>query len=532
MSLSDSPFANRLNTNYVPSSSEILLIRSLLVDPLEEIARIDAQIEEMELALAKLKEKRALLVGPIDAHRALISPIRLIPQDILLEIFLACLPSEHNALIDPAEAPFLLGRICRHWRSVVYSAPMLWSSLHIPTPDYLNTPPSILLGLERSVAAWLGRSASCPLSVSLCDSANRVDFNRHLEKHPLALQIPAVSGRLRSLVLAGDVELLRPILQLGPTDLPQLETIRMQTPPNQTPSTTILEVPTLEDVALCITVPTDPLSLPLPWSNLRRLRLEFYLWRTAHGNEGGLDFDGALDVLRRCPRLESCEIRVNRFSARYSGSGLGHDSSSIILPHLHTLILSGFEFQLQRWIPDLVVPNLRSLQIGNLNTSPSRSNRARLSVDLDLTRFTTTSLREFLESFPMISHLQLMATHHPTPASSEVDEFIALICPPHYPCPMLTDIKIVAPPFARVSDAQVLALIKARMSMPNPLRRFQARFNRPMELDVMPELQSFISDGLQVNLEYPPAAARFLGPGGAGRTSSIVADLTSRDPGY
>ncbi|KAF8214886.1 hypothetical protein K438DRAFT_1561983, partial [Mycena galopus ATCC 62051] len=130
MSLSDSPFTNRLNTNYVPSDSEILQIRTLLVDPSNELAHIDAQIKEMEFALTQLKEQRASLERPVDAHKALISPMRHIPQDVLLEIFFSCLPSEHNALIDSAEAPLILGRICRHWRSVAYSTPMLWSSIH------------------------------------------------------------------------------------------------------------------------------------------------------------------------------------------------------------------------------------------------------------------------------------------------------------------------------------------------------------------------------------------------------------------
>jgi hypothetical protein len=69
----------------------------------------------MEIALGQLKELRASHKTPIDAHRVLISSLRRIPQDILLAIF----PSEHNTLIDPAEAPLLLGRICRHWRDVV-----------------------------------------------------------------------------------------------------------------------------------------------------------------------------------------------------------------------------------------------------------------------------------------------------------------------------------------------------------------------------------------------------------------------------
>ncbi|KAF7374648.1 hypothetical protein MSAN_00349700 [Mycena sanguinolenta] len=130
MSLANSPFVNRLNTNYVPSDSEVLQIRALLMEPADALARLDARIEEIEIALEQLKGQRALLNTPIDAHRAFTSPIRRIPQDVLIGIFRACLPSEHDALIDPAEAPLLLGHISRHWRSIAYSTPMLWSTIH------------------------------------------------------------------------------------------------------------------------------------------------------------------------------------------------------------------------------------------------------------------------------------------------------------------------------------------------------------------------------------------------------------------
>ncbi|KAJ6508592.1 hypothetical protein C8R45DRAFT_1208234 [Mycena sanguinolenta] len=496
MSLSTSPFTNRLNTNYVPSPSEILEIRSLLVDPIEEIACIDAQIAEMELALTQLREKRALLREPIDTHKALISPMRLIPQDILLEIFFACLPSEHNAIIDPTEAPLLLGRVSRHWRSVAYSTPMLWSSIYIPSLDYLDTPPHIFRRFEEIIQAWLERSATCSLSVSLFDCINRVtpDF----EKHSLAPQILAVSERLRHLALSGDAELLRSILELGPGNLPLLKTFRMKL--NQTPSSTnIFELPTLEDVALAM--PTDPLSLPLRWSKLTIIRLECDVYWTDHGPEGGLGIDGALDVLRRCPNLEWCELKVTKHSEH---SGLASNTPPIVLPQLHTLVLSGWEFRFHKWI-DLVAPNLRSLRIGDVNVPPSLSwsDHGRLSVDLDFTRFTSAnSLRDFLQSFPTICCLRMVTGPYLPERTFLDDEFMALFCPPHSLCPMLTDIEIGVPPSAKVSDIAVLAFIKVRMSMPDPLQRFQGHFTRRMDLDIMPELQSFITDGLEVILQY------------------------------
>jgi hypothetical protein len=121
---------------------------------------MDARIEEMEIALSRLKEQRALLKRPIDAHRALISPMRRTPDDVLREIFHFCLPSEHNALIDRDEAPMLLGRICRHWQSVAHSTPNIWSSLHIAPFDYRQAPPNILVRFGRVIEKRLKRSGS------------------------------------------------------------------------------------------------------------------------------------------------------------------------------------------------------------------------------------------------------------------------------------------------------------------------------------------------------------------------------------
>ncbi|KAF7346510.1 hypothetical protein MSAN_01879100 [Mycena sanguinolenta] len=322
---------------------------------------------------------------------------------------------------------------------------------------------------------------------------------------PLAPQILAVSYRLRYLALAGDAELLRPILQLGPADFPLLKSMRMKSLSTQTPCTNILEVPTLEDVTLYMTGSNDPLSLPLRWLQLRRLRLECFIeWPEA---EGGLGIDGALQVLRMCPNLEWCELRVTKHSEH---SGLASNMTPIILPQLHTLVLSGWEFHFDKWI-DLVAPNLRSLQIGQINSppNPSQSNSRRLTVDLDFTRFTTRSLQEILRSLPMISHLQLVPSTYEPDYMTLDDEFMTLFSPPHNLCPMLIDIELVLSPSSKFSDVALLAFIKARTIMPTPLQRVQAYFNRSMELDLMPELQSFISDGLQVTLQYPPSQYAF-----------------------
>jgi hypothetical protein len=71
-----SPFTDKL----VPTEAEIKDIRALLMDPIEQLARIQAQIDEMEVIVGQLKAKHSSLKTVIDAHEALISPVRRAPD--------------------------------------------------------------------------------------------------------------------------------------------------------------------------------------------------------------------------------------------------------------------------------------------------------------------------------------------------------------------------------------------------------------------------------------------------------------------
>ncbi|KAJ2936987.1 hypothetical protein H1R20_g104, partial [Candolleomyces eurysporus] len=64
--------------------------------------------------------------------RAVLPPILKVPDDILHEIFLQCLP-EHDLLIDilPSKAPVLLTHVCRRWRRVALEFVGLWTSLKL-----------------------------------------------------------------------------------------------------------------------------------------------------------------------------------------------------------------------------------------------------------------------------------------------------------------------------------------------------------------------------------------------------------------
>ncbi|KAJ6594552.1 hypothetical protein B0H19DRAFT_917902, partial [Mycena capillaripes] len=169
-----SPFASKLGTNYCPPDEELAQINNHLIEPRLRLNCLDDEITTLQNAIQKLAEERDTLVTYVEAHRALTSPLRRFPRDIIEEIFMACLPPNRNCVMSCKEAPVILGRICSSWRTISLSTPRLWATLHIAEPP-LRVPYGPPLRLYKikvaqrlEVAkAWLARSGTCPLSISL-----------------------------------------------------------------------------------------------------------------------------------------------------------------------------------------------------------------------------------------------------------------------------------------------------------------------------------------------------------------------------
>ncbi|KAF7348254.1 F-box domain-containing protein [Mycena sanguinolenta] len=329
---------------------------------------------------------------------------------------------------------------------------MLWSSIHIPALNYSLTPPSILLRLEKIVEAWLERSATCPLSISVSDDQN---YLGDLLEHPLVPQLISAAQRLRHLELTGDATLFRRLLRFDSKDLPLLQRLWIDSTGSRPDSIDGFQISTLEDVTLRVFASVDPQSLPLRWSQLISLRLECLAVWTGYSYEGGLDSRGVFNILKMCPNLVHCEMRVTKESDLNSPL----DTAPIILPCLNTLILS--DRALENW--NLIAPNLRLLQIGGVRDDHKLAQDASLSADIDSYRFSSPDeLRDLLYSFPKISYLRLCSATACIPL-----DYLALFEPPNDLCPELIHFTILSPS-NEFSDAAILAVVKARMAMPTP----------------------------------------------------------------
>ncbi|KAJ7111848.1 hypothetical protein C8R44DRAFT_711441 [Mycena epipterygia] len=170
--MQNSPFEHILHTNTVPSDAECQRIYDFLIEPRKELSDLSDEISRMRNLIEELTRKRDALDAFIGAHLAVVSPARRLPEDVVRDIFVACLPSHRNPIMAPDESPMLLCQICSAWRNVALSTPRLWTSVHIVIP----TQPKVQALLEY-LTIWLKRSGILPLSISVIFSRTWEYYN-------------------------------------------------------------------------------------------------------------------------------------------------------------------------------------------------------------------------------------------------------------------------------------------------------------------------------------------------------------------
>ncbi|ESK96807.1 hypothetical protein Moror_6679 [Moniliophthora roreri MCA 2997] len=164
MSFGQSRFNYLLQTNYAPSPDELEEVRKLVQKPEDEVRLLNEQISQ-------LQAKRDKLQSFIDSHRALLSPARRIPRDIIAEVFLQCLPTNRLPACSTGEAPLLLTAICRSWRQIALTTPRLWRAIHFVFPTLIGYTideefRNLSLSRMEGLKLWLERARSVPLHVS------------------------------------------------------------------------------------------------------------------------------------------------------------------------------------------------------------------------------------------------------------------------------------------------------------------------------------------------------------------------------
>jgi hypothetical protein len=151
------------------------------------------------------------------------SPIGRLPNELMVEIFLLCLPDcedfRHSSRPSPTyqaqDAPLLLCSVCHSWRQLAITTCSLWSTIIYRASDRDSK-----LQLLR---LWLSRSGLSPIVVHIeipSSTYGNVFVQRLLPltmSRDVKMLLPSI-GRWRELVMQGDGDRLLPLISVFPSE--------------------------------------------------------------------------------------------------------------------------------------------------------------------------------------------------------------------------------------------------------------------------------------------------------------------------
>ncbi|KAJ7607600.1 hypothetical protein DFH06DRAFT_214218 [Mycena polygramma] len=308
----DTPYRHILYTNTVASDEEARGIRRLVVAPMQDIQTLTNDIDGLQATIDQLTQQRDqrvherdVLTEFVEAHLALVSTARTLPEEIVREIFTALLPyRDRYPTMKRTQFPVVLTLICREWRAIALSIPRLWASLHIAAP-YLSPWANGQI-INDGVKTWLSRSGNLPLSISFVWTASHEseDLTKGAEDRSAILHsLMVYSNRWAHMrFIFPAYESFQSLATLSPADVPQLQTvvIRLGTPiPASSNYFSFAHGINVQGISLKSIVDTHTHAL-VPQSPIRFLSL---LGPT-------FSLGQVLTMLRQSPQLETCTLSI------------------------------------------------------------------------------------------------------------------------------------------------------------------------------------------------------------------------------
>ncbi|KAJ7073054.1 hypothetical protein C8F01DRAFT_1362266 [Mycena amicta] len=478
-----SPFIDILHTNVVPSEAQCDEIRAYLQKPLRtKEAKADEEVSRLEKLLATAIQTREALRELVNAHVALISPMRRVPDDILRVVFLAVNDLEPPTL-HPKFAPMILSHICQRWRQVALSTPRLWAAIPVTVSfsvDHWQNEEAI----KNIIVSWLERSGIVPLELSL--SFRRCASPSLLESHPLSLLL-SVPQRWKSIELE-----LRETIETGPlsaltaVDLSQLQRVHI-------------------DIFWSEPLPAEAST----GHNIRLNLLESDTLRSFSFRRPGiripsapriLDNTGASATHTECKLLQRLDIRLS------SGHEVAFPATkTILLPHLTEVILhAGLDnvYKDRHMFDFLHTPAMRFFEFhGSFGGNFSDFLRPiSFLTCLRIFPFVSAQLITALDALPLLQELHLESMAFAPYAEN------ALLTLLRTRCRQLRILHLKR--MSGLADSDIVQFVKERtldaaVNGVTRLMEFRCSFERQPQLDTAAELQDSVAEGLVLDLCYP-----------------------------
>ncbi|KAJ7194531.1 hypothetical protein GGX14DRAFT_475987, partial [Mycena pura] len=249
---------------------------------------LNAHILHLQATLAQLSQRRDETVEHLRVHRAILSPIRRVPMELVCTIFEMASAQNRVKFGTP---PWQLGFICRSWRQYALSYPLLWSSVTV----YPCSSESKIQQLLAQLQTQLSRATNASLDIHWSC------VTRAPDSRLLGLILPH-SNRWRN-VSFHVINKCR-LDWLLPTSgkLNRLETLEVENFGATTFPDVFTTAPNLGRVVLTPSrsirrTPVYLKSIPIPWGQITHYRGEFPGARQ-------------LDFLQAAPHLSNCALKI------------------------------------------------------------------------------------------------------------------------------------------------------------------------------------------------------------------------------
>ncbi|KAJ7624783.1 hypothetical protein FB45DRAFT_924205 [Roridomyces roridus] len=508
----ESPFQSILHTNSIPSDDERRRIHDLLAALRTEVDQITQDIDRMQ-------RKRDELSDFMDAHLALLSQARRMPDDIIQEIFKASLPAHRPPTLSVDDAPLILFRISQRWRSLALSTPYLWASLHlIPPPTPVGVETSRLNQVNDTVKHWLLRSGSLPLTISFVgrhsssgasegsEQDHDLDQGAFNASKTLLQTLIQFASRWRCFrFVATPCVDLEPLEALSHGDVPMLRCVAIEGI-NFIDGLPLLATPTLTSL---LARGTNLLfSTPIHWEVLCHIQLGHY----------DPSPQALLNALSQCSQLKSCILSV------YLHDEDGNEPSCH-LDQLQFLSIEnrGSSSPTMTFLNCLRMPNLSFLkysdQAAGANSLPIvpifRSSPLLRCLILHVSTMLQDTLLEVLTLATKLEDLTIggepMTPGWPPAYCSVVEALTSNISGSGgILCPNLRSLTISD--FRHLSDEALVQFVLARTDPERDtarLEQLKAYFARPPQIDIAIPLQQHVEDGFRLRLLYLPPPPTF-----------------------
>ncbi|PBK92869.1 hypothetical protein ARMGADRAFT_1165195 [Armillaria gallica] len=217
-------FDNLLRSNDRPSPSEVCKLRDSISAREAHVVAIDnhvATLKKLQQALSSqialidaemedLDSERGKVVARIAEHKRLLSPVRRLPPEILLKIFLGTVifpmprtQSQRNRYwwdFHPSESSlWTIELVCKTWRWAVLDFPELWSNINISLSDENFS--SSNFRYVRQLARQVARTRCHPLSILVCAGSRQTSASSMSLPPQISTLLFSMQDRIQSLYL-------------------------------------------------------------------------------------------------------------------------------------------------------------------------------------------------------------------------------------------------------------------------------------------------------------------------------------------